>query len=88
MFCHFFEGAMFTQKTSIEPSNKIQNMILQQSNIFLSGFIDSQPMSALSYLMIILLCLLYTSLLLAQNTDFTIRSSDLLHCLYLLAMIC
>ena len=47
------------KKNGTVQVKKIQTRILQQSNIFRSGYIDSQPMSALPYFMqvtIILLC--------------------------------
>ena len=66
-------------------------MILQQNNMFWSGHLDSQAMSALSYFMritVIILCSTSTRLLLLQNVDFTFRSSDLVHNIYLLALAC
>ena len=73
-------------------------MILQQNDIFQSGYVDSKAMSALynacytiSYftqVTVILLYLLHTRLLLVQNVYFTFRSSDMVHNLYLIALIC
>ena len=54
-----FNGTILTHKTSIQPLKKVHNMILQQSNIFRSGYTDTQPMYALTYFMrvtVILLC--------------------------------
>ena len=82
---------MFTQKTSTEPMKKVQSMILQQTNIFRSGYIDSQLLSALSYfiqVIVMLLCSLHTCLLFLQNVDFTFGSFDQVHNIYVLALIC
>ena len=71
----WFYGTISTQKTSIEASKKVQNVFLQQSNIFQSGYKDSELMSALSYFMHvvgILLCSLYRRSPVGQNIDFNI----------------
>ena len=89
-FTFLFHEAVFTHNTNKEPYMKIQNLILQQSNIFQSAYIDSQLICASSYFMqvtILNLCLLYTRLLTVQKVDFTFRSSDLICIsLYLLAL--
>ena len=48
-----------TDKTSKEPLKKVQTLIVQQRNMFRSGYIDSQSMSSVSCFMkvtVVLLC--------------------------------
>ena len=83
-------GTMFAQKTKIEPLKKAQKIILQQSDKFRSRYVNSQPMSALSYKMhvaFLIQCSLYTRLLLVKNVDFTFWSSNLVYNLFLLALV-
>ena len=66
-------------------------MILQQSNIFGSGYIGPPPMPALPYLMqvtVILLSSLHACLLQVQNVYITLRSYDLGHNPYILGLVC
>ena len=90
MLTFWVYGTKFTQKISIEPLKKVQNMILQQSSKIQGGYIDSKAISTLIYYMhvlVILLCSLLTHLLLVHNVDFTFLSSDLVHNFHLLALI-
>ena len=69
-----------------EPLKKVQYMVLYESKIFRSSYIDWPTMSALSYLMQVTVLLprsLHTGLLQVQNVDSTFPFSDLGHNSYL-----
>ena len=91
IWLYVFYGATFTKKIITEPLKKVQNTILQQSNIFRSGYIDPHPTSTLPYFVhgtVLLLYSMHTYFIQVQNVGFTLRSFNLGRSSYILALVC